>query len=224
MALRADPGGLDCLLRAGLYGVAETAHAAEYRDRRRGGCLSADDRLGGGDGPYHMDAGAALHDHIHVDAAAFLGAGAVCEDRLRQGGHSDDAGGGGGEIHKAPDLCLFGAAAAAHAPAGVPAQERWRAGLDLWRVGGGAFHAVPAAGDPAFRFFGALSLRPVRRAGGGSLGADHRRIFVSEPIDMDASKMEERKRIIAGRNKALGFVLLGLVVLFFAITIAKMGH
>ncbi|MBN9145092.1 hypothetical protein FHW96_003503 [Novosphingobium sp. SG751A] len=47
---------------------------------------------------------------------------------------------------------------------------------------------------------------------------------MSEPIDMDASKMEERKRIIAGRNKALGLVLLGLVVLFFAITIAKMGH
>ena len=35
--------------------------------------------------------------------------------------------------------------------------------------------------------------------------------------------MEQRKRIIAGRNRALGLVLLGLVVLFFAITIAKMG-
>lgn len=35
--------------------------------------------------------------------------------------------------------------------------------------------------------------------------------------------LEQRKRIIAGRNRALGLVLLGLVVLFFAITIAKMG-
>ena len=35
--------------------------------------------------------------------------------------------------------------------------------------------------------------------------------------------MEQRKRIIAGRNRALGLVLLGLVVLFFAITIAKMN-
>lgn len=42
---------------------------------------------------------------------------------------------------------------------------------------------------------------------------------MSEPIDM-----QERKRIIAGRNKALGLVLVGMVVLFFAITIVKMGH
>lgn len=34
---------------------------------------------------------------------------------------------------------------------------------------------------------------------------------------------EQRKRIIAGRNRALALVLFGLVVLFFAITIAKMG-
>ncbi len=35
----------------------------------------------------------------------------------------------------------------------------------------------------------------------------------------------ERKRIIAARNKALALVLLGFVVLFFAITIAKRsGH
>ena len=31
----------------------------------------------------------------------------------------------------------------------------------------------------------------------------------------------ERRRIIAGRNRALAFVLAGFVVLFFAITIAK---
>ncbi len=33
---------------------------------------------------------------------------------------------------------------------------------------------------------------------------------------------EQRKRIIAGRNRMLGLVLFGLAVLFFAITIAKM--
>jgi hypothetical protein len=60
-----------------------------------GAGLSADDRVGGGDRAYHMDAGSVVHDHLHVDAAAFLGAGAVCEDRLRQGRHSHDAGGGG---------------------------------------------------------------------------------------------------------------------------------
>jgi hypothetical protein len=35
--------------------------------------------------------------------------------------------------------------------------------------------------------------------------------------------IEQRKRIIAGRNRALALVLFALVVLFFAITIAKMG-
>jgi hypothetical protein len=35
---------------------------------------------------------------------------------------------------------------------------------------------------------------------------------------------EERKRIIRGRNRALGLVLLGFAVLFFFITIAKMRH
>ena len=35
--------------------------------------------------------------------------------------------------------------------------------------------------------------------------------------------MEQRRRIIASRNRVLALVLVGLVVLFFAITIAKMG-
>lgn len=35
--------------------------------------------------------------------------------------------------------------------------------------------------------------------------------------------LEQRKQIIAGRNRVLALVLLALVVLFFFITIAKMG-
>lgn len=35
--------------------------------------------------------------------------------------------------------------------------------------------------------------------------------------------MEERKRIIASRNRVLALVLFGLVALFFAISIAKMS-
>ncbi|MFO1255859.1 MAG: hypothetical protein U1E37_09360 [Sphingomonadaceae bacterium] len=41
---------------------------------------------------------------------------------------------------------------------------------------------------------------------------------------MDLNKPDpeaERRRIIKGRNNALGLLLLGLVVLFFLITIAK---
>jgi hypothetical protein len=34
----------------------------------------------------------------------------------------------------------------------------------------------------------------------------------------------ERRRIIAARNKVLGLVLVGFVVLFFAITIVKRGQ
>jgi protoheme IX farnesyltransferase len=64
---------------------------------------SAADRLGGGDRPHHADAGPAVPDHLPVDAAAFLGARAVREDRLRQGRHSDAAGGGGREGHAAAD-------------------------------------------------------------------------------------------------------------------------
>lgn len=44
-------------------------------------------------------------------------------------------------------------------------------------------------------------------------------IGMTEP---DLDPMAERKRIIASRNRALGLVLLSLVVLFFAITIVKM--
>lgn len=35
--------------------------------------------------------------------------------------------------------------------------------------------------------------------------------------------MQQRKQIIAARNRMLGLVLFGLAVLFFAITIAKLG-
>jgi hypothetical protein len=42
-----------------------------------------------------------------------------------------------------------------------------------------------------------------------------------DPKDLDPQA--ERKRIVAGRNRALALVLFGLVVLFFAITIAKLG-
>ena len=35
---------------------------------------------------------------------------------------------------------------------------------------------------------------------------------------------EQRRKIIAGRNRMLGLVLAGLAILFFLITIAKMKH
>ncbi len=41
---------------------------------------------------------------------------------------------------------------------------------------------------------------------------------------MDLDPQQERKRIIAGRNRALALVLFGLGVLFFALTIVKLKH
>lgn len=35
--------------------------------------------------------------------------------------------------------------------------------------------------------------------------------------------MQQRKQIIAARNRMLGLVLAGLAILFFVITIAKIG-
>jgi hypothetical protein len=36
--------------------------------------------------------------------------------------------------------------------------------------------------------------------------------------------MDDRQRRVRGKNRALLAVLLGLVVLFYAITIVRMGH
>ena len=62
------------LLCRGLYALAQAPHAAKYRDRRPGRRVAARHRLGRGDrqpdvGPYGSGG-----DHLHVDAAAFLGA------------------------------------------------------------------------------------------------------------------------------------------------------
>ncbi len=39
----------------------------------------------------------------------------------------------------------------------------------------------------------------------------------------DLDPMQQRKQIIAARNRMLGLVLAGLAILFFVITIAKIG-
>ncbi|WP_430641146.1 UbiA family prenyltransferase [Brevundimonas albigilva] len=66
------------------------------------------DRLGGGDGPGAVAGVAAVRHHLPVDAAAQLGPGALFGRRLRQGRHSDDAGGARRPVHPPadPDLSL----------------------------------------------------------------------------------------------------------------------
>ena len=65
------------LLRLRLHDVAEAPHAAEHRHRRRRRRLPAHDRLGGGDGSVSARERRPVPDHLHVDAAALLGAGAL---------------------------------------------------------------------------------------------------------------------------------------------------
>lgn len=45
---------------------------------------------------------------------------------------------------------------------------------------------------------------------------------IDNPLD-PAAHEAERRRIIKGRNRMLGLILLGLVVLFYLITVAKIG-
>ena len=45
---------------------------------------------------------------------------------------------------------------------------------------------------------------------------------MTEPVETPPVNEADRKRIIAARNRATALVLVGFVVLFFAITIVKM--
>ena len=65
------------LLRRDLHRLAQAPDAAEHRDRRRRRRLSADDRLGGGHRLALARADRAVPHHLLLDAAAFLGAGAL---------------------------------------------------------------------------------------------------------------------------------------------------
>ena len=81
----------DLLLCRDLHDVAEAADAAEHRDRRRGGRTAADRRLRGGERRRDLGQHLAVRAHLHVDAAAFLGAGARQGARLRARRRADDA-------------------------------------------------------------------------------------------------------------------------------------
>ena len=78
------PPGWRCrhpLLRLRLHQVVEAHDAAEHRHRRRGRGGAAAGRLGGGD--RRARGTRALRGHLHLDAAALLGAGAAEAGRVR---------------------------------------------------------------------------------------------------------------------------------------------
>src|SRR3546814_16653262 len=86
--------------------MAQASDAAEYRDRRRGGRLSAADRLGRRDGERGAATGAAVPADLPVDAAAFLGARPVRALGLCRRWHPDAAGRGGLAVAAAPDYLV----------------------------------------------------------------------------------------------------------------------
>ena len=104
-------------LRVRLHVLAEAAHAAEHRDRRRRGRGASARRLGRGDrlGQRH-GADAVLH-RLLLDAAALLVAVAADEGRVPQGRRADAAGRARRGRDAPADPALRGAAVRGHAAA-----------------------------------------------------------------------------------------------------------
>jgi hypothetical protein len=48
---------------------------------------------------------------------------------------------------------------------------------------------------------------------------------MTNPVDQDSKAVEaERRRIVKGRNIAVALLLLGMVLLFYFITISRLSH
>ena len=88
-------------LRDRLHGAAQARDAAEHRDRRRVGRDAAGAGLGRGDQRRRARGAAAVPDHLRLDAAALLGAGALPHAGLREGRPADAAGHARLEVHAA---------------------------------------------------------------------------------------------------------------------------
>ena len=78
-------------LRLRLHAVAEAAHDAEHRDRRRGRRGASTGRVGGGERRPRPVGVLPVRDRLLLDASALLGAGAADQGRVRAHGHPDAA-------------------------------------------------------------------------------------------------------------------------------------
>ena len=83
------------VLRVRLHDLAQADEPAEHRHRRRSRRVPAAGGLGRDDRPARPRRGLSLRHHLLLDAAPLLGARADQAGRLRQGRHSDAAGGAG---------------------------------------------------------------------------------------------------------------------------------
>ena len=94
------------LLRLHLHCLAQAAHGAEHRDRRRGRRLPSPGRLDGHDGKPGPPGDLPLRHHLLLDAASLLGPGAHQAAGLRQRRRPDDAGGRRRALDQDPDARL----------------------------------------------------------------------------------------------------------------------
>ena len=135
-------------LRGDLHRHPQAADAAEHRDRRRLGRDAAGAGLGRDDGRRRARGADPLPHHLPVDAAAFLGAGAVPRRGLSQVGPADAAGDAWQRVHPPADLPVH-----AGAVRGLPDALRLR--HELLAVPGGRagaelrFLAAMASGSGA---------------------------------------------------------------------------
>ena len=90
-AVRRAAGADHRHLHSVLHHGDQAAHAHEHRLGRRGRRPAPRDRLGGGQRPVRAAAGVAVPGDFSVDAAAFLGAGAAPQPRLRAGSRAHAA-------------------------------------------------------------------------------------------------------------------------------------
>src|SRR5690606_27414313 len=204
--------------------------AAEYRDRRRGRGFSAADRLGRCDGVDRPAAGDALPPHLPVDPAALLGARAVRALRLCRGGHPDDAGGRGRAVDPAPDsfLCAdHGGGGDCALAARICRRALWLGGdaaVVLLRPALGPGRAAAdrggrqdAARKALVRLFGRLSFPHLHRG-------RHRPYACAMPDDPAPEPFDEAEYRRRQRSRAnlMAWILGGLALLFFLITMARM--
>ena len=110
---RRRPAGLHhLLLRRDLHHRAEALDRAEHRDRRRRRRAAAGGGVGGGDRLAVGRAAAVVPDHLLLDPAAFLGAGAVPQRRLCARRRPDAAGRRRSRCDAAADPALYDRAGA----------------------------------------------------------------------------------------------------------------
>jgi hypothetical protein len=218
-----------------LHDVAEALDAAEHRHRRRRRRLPADHRLGGGDGYDRHRAADHVPDHLPVDAAAFLGAGALQVRRLRAGRRAHDAERGRSCLHARQIFAytlavavtgvlpwaigyssvVYGAVAAALGLGFIARPGRCCAcPTPMWRCGRPR-RCLPIRCFISLRFSPRCCSTASSRGGWGLWEPDMEQEYVE--------LTEAQKKARRSRSMGIALALAALVVIFYVATITVFG-